>query len=397
MTSQLACEGRLLVLLPEQRDVERIVRMLSEEKMEAVACANMRELCDKITEGAGAALLTGEAILSDSERCLENALRREPPWSSFPLIVLTQPGLNIQHLPSPALLNLTLVERPVGFVTLRSVIESALRHRRHQYEIRDTLLDLERAEQDLRNANRELENRVRERTHKLQETINELEAFSYSISHDLRAPLRSMQGYAQALLEDHGAMLNEEGQRFLSKISASAARLDLLVQDVLAYSRVAKGDVELRNVSVAEVVREVLESYPHLRDKAAIDIPGPLPVVRAHPGYLTQCVSNLLGNAVKFVRPGTQPKVRIRAEPEPEPGMDRIRVCFEDNGIGIARQHFDDIFRIFGRVHPGSAYEGTGIGLAIVRKAAERMGGAVGVTSEPGKGSCFWLSLRKGT
>ncbi len=116
-------------------------------------------------------------------------------------------------------------------------------------------------------------------------------------------------------------------------------------------------------------------------------------MVRAHPAYLTQCVSNLLGNALKFVRPGVPPTVTIRAEDEPHTG--NVKVWFEDNGIGIAPEHFQDIFQIFGRIHSSKEYEGTGIGLAIVRKAVERMGGSVGLTSEVGKGSRFWLSLQK--
>jgi len=392
MTGRGALEERLLVLLPS-RDAERTMQILSEAKIDCVACPNLAALCSSIRQGAGAALLTEETILADSDQCLENALRREPPWSNFPLIVLTQQTSGSRHLPASALLNVTLVERPVRFLTLRSVIDAALRHRRHQYEIRDTLRDLQQAQIDLKTANRDLDDRVNERTRKLQETISELEAFSYSISHDLRAPLRSMQGYAHALLEDYGARLDDQGRKFLTKISSGAARLDLLVQDILAYSRIAKGQITLQTVSPEAIIRDVVDTYPHLRDKASITINSPLPAVCAHPAYLTQCVSNLLGNAVKFVAPGVQPRVTIWAEPEP--GTDYVRLCFEDNGIGIAPEHFRDIFEIFGRVNANHLYEGTGIGLAIVRKAAERMGGTAAVTSELGKGSRFWLSLRR--
>lgn len=387
-----AFEQRLLVLLPKQ-DAERLVRMLPESKIECFICSNLAMLCAEIDKGAAAVLLTEEAILGDSNHCLEDTLRQEPSWSKIPLIVLTQPGSKAPQLSEAAWLNITLVEKPVRFLTLRSVIESALQHRRHQYKIRDTVVDLERAQEELRIANRELESRVLERTHKLQETIGELEAFSYSISHDLRAPLRSMQGYADVLLEDYGAQLDAEGKVFVGKIRAGAARLDLLVQDVLAYSRVAKGNINLEDVAFGDIIRDVIESYPQLGEKAAITISAPLPRVWAHPAYLTQCVSNLLGNAVKFVRPGVPPTVRIWTEPEA--GNDHVRVCFEDNGIGIAPQHFKTIFEIFGRINPDTFYEGTGIGLAIVRKAAERMGGSVGVTSELGKGSRFWISLKK--
>jgi signal transduction histidine kinase len=369
------------------------VAALAESNIVCVTCNNFAELCDEIRAGAGAALITEEVLLRDTDRCLAEALRDEPSWSNFPVIVLTQPSNRMKTWSHLDRINMTLVERPLRFETLRSVVQSALRHRHHQYEVRDVLQELRRAQEELKRANGELENRVLERTQKLQETISELEAFSYSVSHDLRTPLRSIHGYADALLEDHAGSLNEEARLFLSKISAGATRLDVMVQDVLAYSRIAKGEIELQDVNIAEVIRDVLESYPHLRTAGVITVEEPLPRVRAHPGYLTQCVSNLLGNAIKFVPEERNAKIRIWAEPEPD--GEHVRLWFEDNGIGIAPQHFGRIFEIFGRINPAKAYEGTGIGLAIVRKAAERMGGSVGVASEPGQGSQFWLSLKK--
>ncbi|HWD94284.1 MAG TPA: HAMP domain-containing sensor histidine kinase [Verrucomicrobiae bacterium] len=378
--------------MPSKRDGERAVSALADSRIVCCACGNLSELCEGIREGAGAALLTEEALLSDSH-CLAEVLRQEPSWSNFPVVVLTQPSSRATSWPHQDRINVTLVERPLSFETLRSVLKSALRHRHHQYEVRDTLSELSRAQADLKQANSELENRVQERTRELRETITELEAFSYTVSHDLRTPLRSIHGYANALLEDHAGALNDEGKYFLSKISAGAARLDVMVQDVLTYSRIAKGEIQLQEVNIAEVIRDVLESYPHLNTAGTISVEGPFPPVRAHPGYLTQCVSNLLGNAIKFVPPGRDAKIRIWAEIEP--GGENVRLWFEDNGIGISSQHFGRIFEIFGRINPSGTYEGTGIGLAIVRKAAERMGGNVGVTSEPGKGSQFWLSLKK--
>jgi len=393
MTSKAASEARLLLLMPSKRDAERTVAALAESNIVCVTCQSLAELCGEIRAGAGAALLTEEAFLRDTNDCLAGVLRHEPSWSNFPVIVLTQPSSGARRWSHQDRINMTLVERPLRFETLRSVVKSALRHRHHQYEVRDALQELRRAQEDLKQANGELENRVQERTQKLQETISELEAFSYTVSHDLRTPLRSIHGYANALLEDHASSLNEEGKHFLSKISAGATRLDVMVQDVLAYSRVAKGEIQLQDVNVAEVIGDVVESYPHLRTAGAIHVEKPLPIVRAHPGYLTQCVSNLLGNAIKFVPQGRNAKIRIWAEPEPD--GEHVRLWFEDNGIGIAPQHFERIFEIFGRINPAQAYEGTGIGLAIVRKATERMGGSIGVTSELGKGSQFWLSLKK--
>lgn len=238
----------------------------------------------------------------------------------------------------------------------------------------------------------QLERKVQERTAKMQETIAELEAFSYSISHDMRSPLRAMQGYAQALLEDHKGKLEPEAQRYLDRIFRAAHRMDLLIQDVLAYSRVSKGEIALHPVNVEKLIEDILVSQPEFQEpRARILVQKPLPAVRGHEAYLTQIITNLLGNAVKFVPEGVTPQIAIRAEDEGE----YFRFWFEDNGIGIDPSHFDRIFQIFGQVYPEKKYGGTGIGLAIVRKAAQRMNGEVGVASALGEGSRFWVLLQK--
>jgi PAS domain S-box-containing protein len=259
--------------------------------------------------------------------------------------------------------------------------------------------DRKQAEEALRDAQAELrrhaehlEEVVAERTARLRETIQELEAFSYSVSHDMRSPLRAMQGYADALLEDYAGKLDPTGQEYLQRIRRAAGRMDLLIQDVLAYSRVAKGEIQLRPVNVENVLRDAIQNYPALQPASAdITILTPIPQVLGHEAYLTQIVSNLLGNAVKFVERGQKPRVEIQSEVQGE----MVRIGFKDNGIGIAPEHQHQIFQIFGRVYPEKKYEGTGIGLAIAKKAAERMGGSVGVNSELGRGSEFYVILRK--
>jgi PAS domain S-box-containing protein len=239
----------------------------------------------------------------------------------------------------------------------------------------------------------QLEKKVAERTAKLQETISELESFSYTVSHDLRAPLRTMQSYAQILKEEQGDALNSEGTDFLDRIINGSARMDALIQDVLIYSKISRAEIQLHSVDIEALIDAIIEQYPNLQTpKAEIAIERPLPKVIGHEASLTQCLSNLLGNAVKFVGKGTVPKIRIFSEPI---GSD-VRLCIEDNGIGIEPRHHDRIFGVFERLNAADIYEGTGIGLAIVRKAIERMGGQVGVESEVGKGSKFWIRLRKG-
>jgi signal transduction histidine kinase len=241
------------------------------------------------------------------------------------------------------------------------------------------------------NQARHLERLVAERTATLSETIGELEAFSYSVAHDLRAPLRAMNNFAQILQDSYSTQLDNTGRDYLQRISTAAERLDLLIQEVLNYTQIIRATIPLHRVDLHKLVREVIDGYLDWQPPAAdIQIEGTLPPVLGHAGFLTQCISNLLSNAIKFVSPGIQPSVRIRAETIDE----YVRLCFQDNGIGIAAQNHHRIFGMFERINPLTEYQGTGIGLTIVRKAAERMGGRVGFESELGKGSTFWIELK---
>ena len=237
-----------------------------------------------------------------------------------------------------------------------------------------------------------LEQAVKDRTAKLRETVGELEAFSYSVSHDLRAPLRAMHGYAVALLEDCAGKLNTQELQYLQRISEAAQRLDRLINDVLTYSRLARTDVRFDPVDLDRTMREVMFQYPALHpSKARVEIQAPLGAVLGHEALIVQALSNLMINAVKFVAPGVFPVVRVWSERREE----SLRVWIADNGIGIAPHNFSRVFGIFQRLNAASEYEGTGIGLSIVRKAIERLGGSVGLESEEGKGSRFWLELKR--
>jgi PAS domain S-box-containing protein len=236
-----------------------------------------------------------------------------------------------------------------------------------------------------------LEKIVAERTAALREAMSELEGFSYSIAHDMRAPLRAMHGFAQVLQEECSECLGPDGKDYLLRITRSAKRLDNLIQDVLNYSKILRAELSLESVDPEALIHEIIESYPNLHPaRADIRIDRPLPKLLANPAALTQIFSNLLGNAVKFVATGVKPQVQIRASVS---NTGRVRLWFEDNGIGIDTEVQEQIFMMFQRLHPQDQFEGTGIGLTIVRKAVERMGGAVGVASELGQGSRFWIEL----
>lgn len=255
------------------------------------------------------------------------------------------------------------------------------------------ITEIKEARDELARLNQELEQRVRDRTARLTETIQELEGFSYSLSHDMRAPLRAMRSFAEILRTDYGQQLGAEGADMLERIGSSAARLDQLIQEVLTLSRLRTERVETKPVDLEKLLRQIIRERAALQaSRADIQVDTPMLKVRGHDASLSQCLSNLLDNAVKFVRPGARPRVRIWTEWRN--GL--VRVWVEDNGIGIPKKHHQRIFGMFQRLHTMEEYQGTGIGLTIVRKAVERMGGEAGVESEPGKGSRFWLELPAG-
>jgi signal transduction histidine kinase len=236
----------------------------------------------------------------------------------------------------------------------------------------------------------ELEHQVEERTAKLRDANKELDAFAYTISHDLRAPLRAMHGYADALVEDHGDALGEEGRHFAVAISAAALRMNALIEDILTYARMAREELSLRTVSLDTVVeRARADLLERASAPADIALERPLGSVVAHPAVMMQVIDNLIANAVKFVAVGVEARVQVRSEPAGA----MLRLWVEDDGIGIAPDHLARIFEPFERLHGVESYPGTGIGLAIVRRAVERMGGTCGVQSELNLGSRFWIEL----
>jgi PAS domain S-box-containing protein len=269
----------------------------------------------------------------------------------------------------------------------------------------------------------ELERLVRERTAKLQELVGELEHFSYTITHDMRAPLRAMRGFGGILKETFASNMPPEAMPYLDSIMNSAERMDRLITDALHYSKAVMKEMTLKRVDARALLQGIVDSYPDLQPpRAHVRIEGDIPDLLANEAGLTQCFSNLLDNAVKFVEPGKMAEVRVWAERRntPEPGagpaavegvtlpvdgystmetrtpllqQEVVRIWIEDNGIGIPQHAHGRLFQMFQRL--SKHYEGTGIGLALVRKVAERMAGRVGFESEPGKGSRFWLEFKE--
>lgn len=247
---------------------------------------------------------------------------------------------------------------------------------------------LQEALDQLASAKEELENRVQERTADLQQRNAELEAFSYSLSHDLRAPIRAIVSFTQIALDEFGGQLGEAGTELLGRAISAAQRLDRLIMDVLAFSKTTRQRVARERLDLDQLVREILQERPEWNPpRAEVRVVSPLLAVRGDRASMTQCLTNLLDNAIKFVPAGVAARVRVYTQ-----AIDaRVRLVVEDNGIGIPLSAQARVFELFQRAHNG--YEGHGIGLAIVRRAAERMGGTVGLASEPSKGSKFWVEL----
>ena len=249
---------------------------------------------------------------------------------------------------------------------------------------------LRAAKEQLRTYADELEEHVAQRTARLNDTVESLQDFSYSVAHDLRAPLRAMGGFATILREQYASQLDPEAQEYTDRIIAAASRMDRLILDLLAYGQLAHMDLVPDVVDPNAAVSEAMEQLSaEIRATDATVRVAVLPRVKGHRTVLNQVLVNLIGNAIKFVPPGVPPRVEITATVENHTACVRVH----DNGIGIAQSAQDRIFDIFERGPATSKYPGTGMGLAVVRKGIERLGGKVGVKSQPGTGSCFWFEL----
>jgi two-component system CheB/CheR fusion protein len=249
-----------------------------------------------------------------------------------------------------------------------------------------------KTETEIRNLNSSLESRVIDRTAQLANSRGEMEAFTYTVAHDLRAPLRAMHGFSQLLLDEYqDKPLDADGKNAVRRIMDASRRMDVLIQDLLAYSQLSREAAHLEPIELDSVVEGVLRDLaPDIQHSGArIKVEGPLPSVHAARAILPGVLTNLISNALKFVPPEVKPVIRIRAERRDG----RHCLWVEDNGIGIASEFHTRIFKVFERLNRAEEYPGTGIGLAIVARSMERMGGRVGLESVPGQGSRFWVEF----
>jgi light-regulated signal transduction histidine kinase (bacteriophytochrome) len=249
---------------------------------------------------------------------------------------------------------------------------------------------LKQAEERVRALNAELEDRVIERTAQLAAANSELEAFSYSVSHDLRAPLRAVDGFSQAVVEDYGPLLPEEGRRYLETIRHGAQKMGALIDDLLTFSRLSRAPLSKQEIDMGRLVRAILADMAPEPNGRKIDLRiGKLPACEGDPALLKQVWINLLSNALKYTGKRDPALVEIGCETTAEGCVYFVR----DNGTGFDMRYVHKLFGVFQRLHRAEDYEGTGVGLAIVQRVIHRHGGRVWAESTVDRGATFLFTL----
>ena len=352
--------------------------------------ASMRALCDTLEyEGYQTYGYTSaaDALAAMRER-------------SFDLLLadLQMPGTNgIDLMKSAQLIDPTLVAVIMtGHGALETAVAAmkagALDYIQKPIKLTTALPVLERAlaVRQLRLEKKRLEENVRERTEQLKIANRELEAFSYSVSHDLRAPLRAVSTFTQALLSEDIGTLNEEGRRLLQNVNAGAAHMDRLITDLLRLSQLNRQELHRQPVRFGELVSRVIDDMAGERAGRDIEfVVADFPTWQVDPGLMQQVFVNLISNAIKFTRDRTQARIEIGYRMN-----GAALVCFvKDNGVGFNIKYMNKLFGVFQRLHSADQFEGTGVGLSIVRRIIERHGGTVWVDGAQDQGATFYFSL----
>ncbi len=267
---------------------------------------------------------------------------------------------------------LDYIQKPIKLATALPVLERAL------------------AVRQLRIEKKRLEENVRERTEELKIANRELEAFSYSVSHDLRAPLRAVSSFTQALLSEHVATLNDEGRRLLQNVNAGAAHMDRLITDLLRLSQLNRQELHRQPVRFGELAERVIDGMAAERAGRDIEfVVADFPTWQVDPGLMQQVFVNLVSNAIKFTRDRAKARIEIGYRMN-----GTTLVCFvKDNGVGFNMKYMNKLFGVFQRLHSADQFEGTGVGLSIVRRIVERHGGTVWVDGAQDQGASFYFSL----
>ncbi|MBI2921856.1 MAG: response regulator [Planctomycetes bacterium] len=331
--------------------------------------------------------------LSGHETC--RAIKARPAWRDIPLLMLTaldESEAMIEGINSGAD---DYITKSADFEVLRARLRAQLRRRQFEDENRKIREELGRREREAveTRAARDLAAARATLLAELEAKNKELESFTHSVSHDLRAPLRAVDGFCAALEEDCGAKLDEAGRRYLVRIRSAVVRMGRLIDDLLAFSRVGRQELLIAGVDMTALVNSVwLElREQHARRNVVFEV-GNLPRVGGDPSLLRQAVENLLSNALKYSRGRDPARISFAGKEEGEEALFEVR----DNGVGFDPKYTHKLFGVFQRLHRADEFEGTGVGLALVKRIVERHGGRVGAEGRPGEGASFRFSLPKG-
>jgi PAS domain S-box-containing protein len=394
--------GTVLVFrdVSAQRAAELAMRRLAaivDDSDDAIVGKNLNGVVTSWNKGAerifgySAAEMVGQSITvlmppdrENEEQAILERLKRGERVDHFETVRQTRAGQRI-HVS----LSISPIKNAEGRLVGASKIARDITERKRGEQA------LQNARDELRRHADDLERRVNQRTASLQQTLKSMETVLYTIAHDLRSPNRAMQGFAQLVVEEYGSQLNETARSYLSRISDAAIKNDGLICDLLEYGRLAHAELPMREIDLGQSVQKVLNDLqPQITSKSAIiEAAREMPCVWANDSVLSQIITNLLTNALKFVSDGAPPHIRIWADDSSTGSPSSVKLFVQDNGIGIPSEIQPSLFQPFQRGLVDRSYEGAGMGLAIVQKGAERLGGKVGLQSTPGKGSTFWIEL----